>query len=71
LLEKIGFAIDGDSAADVAEQEEANSIVFLGCFREASSILHEMELQSKGVNGESSLLYECDDPTVCQSEVIT
>jgi predicted Kef-type K+ transport protein len=71
LLEKIGFATAGDSAADVAEQEEANSIVFLGCFREASSILHEMELQSKGVNGESSLLYECDDPTDCQSEVIT
>ena len=32
LLEKIGFATGGDSAADVAEQEEANSIVFLGCF---------------------------------------
>jgi hypothetical protein len=30
--------------------------VFLGCFREASSILHEMELQSKGVNGESSFV---------------
>lgn len=51
LLEKIGFATSGDSAADLAEQEEGNSIVFLGCFREASSILHEMELQSKGVNG--------------------
>jgi predicted Kef-type K+ transport protein len=41
LLEKIGLATGEDSAAaDVAEQEEANSIVFLGCFREASSILH-------------------------------
>jgi Kef-type K+ transport system membrane component KefB len=55
LLEKIGFATGGDSAADVAEQEEATSIVFLGCFREASSILHEMELQSKGVNGHGVL----------------
>ena len=51
LLEKIGFATGGDSAADVADQEEGNSIVFLGCFREASSILHEMELQSKDING--------------------
>jgi Kef-type K+ transport system membrane component KefB len=50
-LEKIGFATGRDSAADLALQEEGNSIVFLGCFREASSILHEMELQSKGVNG--------------------
>jgi Kef-type K+ transport system membrane component KefB len=55
LLEKIGFATVGDSAADVTGQEEANSIVFLGCFREASSILHEMELQSKGVNGRGVL----------------
>jgi Kef-type K+ transport system membrane component KefB len=53
LLEKIGLATGEDSAAaDVAEQEEANSIVFLGCFREASSILHEMELQSKAANGQ-------------------
>jgi len=51
LLEKIGFATGGDSAADVADQEEGNSIVFLGCFREASSILHEMESQSKDING--------------------
>jgi Kef-type K+ transport system membrane component KefB len=55
LLEKIGFATGGDSAADVADQEEANSIVFLGCFREASSILHEMELQSKDVNSDGVL----------------
>ena len=39
----------------MADQEEGNSIVFLGCFREASSILHEMELQSKGVNGDGVL----------------
>jgi Kef-type K+ transport system membrane component KefB len=55
LLEKIGFAPGGDSAADVHEREGANSIVFLGCFREASSILHEMELQSKDVNGDGVL----------------
>ena len=49
LLEKIGFASGGDTASEVTGKEEANSIVFFGCFREASSILHEMELQSKGV----------------------
>jgi Kef-type K+ transport system membrane component KefB len=52
LLGKIGFAADGDSDIEVAEREEENSIVFLGCFREASSILHEIELQSKEANGD-------------------
>ena len=47
LLAKIGFSTSGDSIADVTERQDGNSIVFLGCFREASSILHEMELQSK------------------------
>jgi Kef-type K+ transport system membrane component KefB len=47
LLRKIGFATGGDFTLEVAEHEEENAIVFLGCFREASSILHEMELQSK------------------------
>ena len=45
LLVKIGFASGADSAADIAGQDEENAIVFLGCFREASSILHEMEPQ--------------------------
>ena len=50
LLAKIGFATSGDSIAEVTERQEGNSIVFLGCFREASSILHEMELQSKAAD---------------------
>jgi hypothetical protein len=50
LLRKIGFATGGDFALDVTEREEENSIVFLGCFREASSILHELEQQSKAAN---------------------
>lgn len=50
LLGKIGFATGGDFTLEVTEPEEENSIVFLGCFREASSILHEMELHSKETN---------------------
>ena len=55
LLEKIGFAHGGDFTPEVTEREEENSIVFLGCFREASSILHEMELQSKEANADGVL----------------
>ena len=51
LLVIMGFATGGDTAADAREREEGSSIVFLGCFREASSILHEMKLQSKEING--------------------
>jgi Kef-type K+ transport system membrane component KefB len=47
LLVKIGFGASGDATLEVAERESENSIVFLGCFREASSILHELELLSK------------------------
>ena len=47
LLQKIGFATGGDLGDDVAKEETENSIVFLGCFREASSILHELEFQAK------------------------
>jgi Kef-type K+ transport system membrane component KefB len=55
LLVKIGFASGADSTGDVAEPEEENSIVFLGCFREASSILHEMESQAKAADGDGAL----------------
>jgi len=55
LLAKIGFASSGDSIAEVTGPQEGNSIVFLGCFREASSILHEMELQSKEADGDGVL----------------
>ena len=51
LLVKIGFASGADSAADIAEQDENNAIVFLGCFREASSILHEIGAQFEETNG--------------------
>jgi Kef-type K+ transport system membrane component KefB len=50
LLGKIGFATGGDFPLEVAEREEENAIVFLGCFREASSILHEIEMQFKKTN---------------------
>jgi Kef-type K+ transport system membrane component KefB len=43
LLVKTGFPAGTDSALEIAEQDEENAIVFLGCFREASSILHDIE----------------------------
>ena len=55
LLGKIGFSTGGDFTLEVSEGEEANSIVFLGCFREASSILHELELQSKAAHADGML----------------
>jgi Kef-type K+ transport system membrane component KefB len=55
LLGKIGFATAGDFTLPVNERAEENSIVFLGCFREASSILHEMELRAKEGNVDSIL----------------
>jgi Kef-type K+ transport system membrane component KefB len=55
LLATIGFVTSGDSIAEVTERQDGNSIVFLGCFREASSILHEMELQSKEADGDGVL----------------
>ena len=50
LLGRIGFVSGADSPDDVTETEDASSIVFLGFFREASSILHEIELQSNEAN---------------------
>jgi hypothetical protein len=46
LLVKMGFATGADAPDDVADAEDGSSVVFLGCFREASSILHEIESQS-------------------------
>ena len=69
LLGKIGFATGGDFTLEVTEREAENSIVFLGCFREASSILHEMELQSKDANVDgllSQLLVIDFNPLVLQ-----
>lgn len=47
LLLKIGFTSSRGFSDEVTAGEAENSIVFVGCFREASSILYEMELQSK------------------------
>ncbi len=46
LLVKLGFATGADAPDDVADAEDGSSVVFLGCFREASSILREIESQS-------------------------
>jgi Kef-type K+ transport system membrane component KefB len=53
-LLKLGFTNGADND-DVTQAEEENSIVLLGCFREASSILHEMELHSKESEGDGIL----------------
>ncbi|MGH7832512.1 MAG: cation:proton antiporter [Candidatus Binatia bacterium] len=54
LLWRIGFADVRDSE-EVAQGEEESSIVFLGCFREAGSILHEMKSSSKGTDSDGVL----------------
>ena len=50
FLIKIGFPSDGDADGD-AKAEQENVVVFLGCFREASSILHELEFQFRDADG--------------------
>ena len=47
VLLKLGFTSGADNDDVTEAAEAANSIVFLGCFREASSILHEIELRAK------------------------
>lgn len=49
-LLKIGLSADGDALDETAEDQPENTIVFLGCFREASSILHEFEFHCRGAN---------------------
>jgi hypothetical protein len=49
---EIRFASGADSTGDAAEPEEESAIVFLGCFREASSILHEIEAASQRADGD-------------------
>jgi hypothetical protein len=41
--------------SEVAEQEIPSPIVFLGCFREGSSILYEMESHSSKPNGDGAI----------------
>ena len=55
LLVKLGFAAGADPPDDVADAEDGCSVVFLGCFREASSILHEIESQSDEI-GSSGMI---------------
>ena len=54
LLLKLGFSNGADNE-DFGEKPEGNAIVFLGCFREASSILHEIELHSNEMKGDGVL----------------
>lgn len=55
LLLKLGFT-SGAETDDVTEAAEAeNSIVFLGCFREASSILHELEARAQETENDGIL----------------
>jgi Kef-type K+ transport system membrane component KefB len=51
----VGLTADGESPPDIAADGGENSVVFLGCFREASSILHELEVQSNAANGDGVL----------------
>jgi hypothetical protein len=55
LLSKVGFTsgTDNDDVTEAAETK--NSIVFLGCFREASSILHELESYAKEMKDDGIL----------------
>ena len=55
LLAKICFSTGADGGAEVVAQKHEISIVFLGCFREASSILHEIESQAQAANGDGLL----------------
>src|SRR5262245_15901919 len=45
-LIQVGLTPGGESPPDITGDEDENSVVLLGCFREASSILHELEMQS-------------------------
>jgi TrkA-N domain len=52
LLRQVGFTMVEDAASKVTEEETESSIVFLGCFREGSSILYEMESRLSETNGD-------------------
>ena len=55
VLIRLGFPSGAETGDDAAEAEPENSIVFLGCFREASSILHELEFQCRDTGREGVL----------------
>jgi Kef-type K+ transport system membrane component KefB len=46
LLARVGFSAGADLGDERESLHTKNSIVFLGCFREASSILHELEARA-------------------------
>jgi Kef-type K+ transport system membrane component KefB len=52
LLRQFGFTMVKDAAAEAIEEESESSTVFLGCFREGSSILYEMESRLSETNGD-------------------
>lgn len=54
-LTGMGFSSGADAELEVAEEEGENAVVFLGCFREASSILHELEFQCRDTSREAVL----------------
>jgi Kef-type K+ transport system membrane component KefB/Trk K+ transport system NAD-binding subunit len=55
LLVRIGFASGADAGDEAAEDKEDNAIVVLGCFREASSILHELASHSNAAANDGIL----------------
>jgi hypothetical protein len=55
LLLKLGFTGDGNDDRDAEAANSENSIVFFGCFREASSILHEIESRAKETEDDRAL----------------
>lgn len=55
LLLKLGFTSDADKDHVTEAAEAENSTVFLGCFREASSILHEIESRAKEMGDDGIL----------------
>ena len=54
LLLKLGLSNGADNE-DVGDAATGNSVVFLGCFREASSILHEIEARANKTEGNGIL----------------
>jgi Kef-type K+ transport system membrane component KefB len=52
ILQQVGFTMVKEAASEVTDEESESSIVFLGCFREGSSILYEMESRLSETNGD-------------------
>lgn len=50
LLSKVGFSTGRGSSDEIAAGAAQTAVVFLGCFREASSILYEIESRSSATD---------------------